>query len=75
VTGRPSPPSALERAARALWRDWGGAWAKFTACHRCGELAYCGAARRRGPYLCLECFDVSEQAAKAVTVRREQPTS
>jgi hypothetical protein len=55
--GAESPRNSLEVAARRLWRDWGGQWARWTICAGCGERAYCGARRQRGPYLCLPCWD------------------
>jgi hypothetical protein len=76
VSDRPAM-NGLERAARHLWRDWGGQWARFTVCGECGEPGYCGARRRAGPYLCLACFDVSREAARAArrAEMRTRPTS
>jgi hypothetical protein len=51
--------SALERAARRAWWEWGD-YAKWTICDGCLEVAYCLAARRSGPWLCLGCFDQGE---------------
>jgi hypothetical protein len=63
---RPEAVNALELAARGLWREWGGAWGRFTVCARCGGFVYCGAPRRSGPFVCLACFDVSAAATKAL---------
>jgi hypothetical protein len=51
--------SALEAAARKAWWEWGN-YAKWTICDSCCEPAHCVAARRRGPFLCLGCFDQDE---------------
>jgi hypothetical protein len=48
--------NALEFAARQAWRDW-AVYQKWTCCHLCAELRYCGAARSRRRWLCFECFD------------------
>ena len=47
--------TALERAARTAWQAWGD-YAQHTSCDGCGGWLYCRA-RRRGKWLCLECFD------------------
>ena len=54
--------SRLERDARRAWVEWGAAFAKWTGCDRCGELSHCRAARRRGPFLCLTCFDLGPES-------------
>jgi len=59
----------IERGAMRLWREWGGAWSRYTVCHSCGSATYCGAARRRGPYLCVDCFDQSEHADRLIAKR------
>lgn len=50
-------PSALEQAAYHAWLAW-SAYRKWTYCTDCGERAYCGARRQRGPWLCVGCFDL-----------------
>jgi hypothetical protein len=50
-----------EAAARWLWRLW-GEWGRHTVCHGCGAVRYCMAQRRRGPWLCVDCFDISDTA-------------
>lgn len=47
--------NTLEFAARQAWRDW-AVYQKWTYCTVCGELRYCGAARSRRRWLCLDCF-------------------
>lgn len=47
-----------ERAARALWVQWGG-YAKYTKCAACGEHRYCRSAHG-GAFLCLDCFDITK---------------
>ena len=53
--------SALEQTARRLWQAW-GEFRRYTLCDECGEARYCHAARRRGRFLCLDCFDLSREA-------------
>jgi len=48
--------TTLAMAALRAWKGW-AAYMKHTTCARCREEHYCGAARRRGPWLCLDCFD------------------
>jgi hypothetical protein len=48
-------------AARSLWSGW-GEFRRHTVCDECGGHRYCHAARRRGRWLCLDCFDVSADA-------------
>lgn len=48
-----SPRGRLELRATLAW----GVYAKATVCADCGDLAYCRAARRSGPFLCLGCWD------------------
>lgn len=55
--------NAMERAALAAWWEW-AVFAKHTFCHVCRRNRYCGAARRRGPWLCVDCFDVSPEAER-----------
>lgn len=47
--------TALERAARSAWIGWGD-YAQFTVCSGCQQFLHCRS-RRRGRWLCLECFD------------------
>jgi hypothetical protein len=49
--------NTLESLAREAWRVW-AVYRKFTTCGGCGEMRCCGAARPRGPWLCLECHDM-----------------
>jgi hypothetical protein len=56
--------SRIEVEARRLWLDWGRDWSRYTACHACGQVLFCGAARRAGPFLCVDCFDTSRQAVR-----------
>jgi len=49
--------SALEQAALERWRKW-SSYRKHTFCTDCGELAYCGARRQSGPWLCVTCHDL-----------------
>lgn len=51
----------FEERARALWLGWGD-FRKFTVCDRCSEAVFCCAARRRGPWLCISCFDIGPEA-------------
>ena len=46
----------LEVAARQAWRTW-AVYQMHTFCHGCGGQLYCGARRRRGPWLCVDCYD------------------
>jgi hypothetical protein len=49
--------NTLERAARARFEGW-AVYRKFTRCDSCAWQRYCGAARKRGPFLCVDCFDL-----------------
>lgn len=49
--------SALEQAARRSWLAWAD-YRKYTFCDACGLMRPCGAARRRGPWLCIACHDL-----------------
>jgi hypothetical protein len=53
-----------ETPDRGLWLGWGRSWSRYTTCHGCGIVRYCGAARRAGPYLCLGCFDPDPAAMR-----------
>jgi hypothetical protein len=55
----------LEHVARRAWHAWGG-YQKDTVCAGCGGYCRCHARRARGPFLCLECFDLSDEGARAV---------
>lgn len=50
---------ALERQAREAWAVW-GPYAKATVCAACGSMENCHAARVRGPFVCVACFDQEE---------------
>jgi len=58
-----------ETATRAVWREW-GRYARFGFCAECGGHLYVRAARGRGPYLCIDCFDLTPVAAKLAARRR-----
>jgi hypothetical protein len=49
--------NTLERLAREHFASW-AAYRKFTRCWDCAEYRYCGAARRSGPFLCIDCLDL-----------------
>lgn len=51
----------LEKLARQLWHRWGDGYAMFTRCSECGELKQCRG-RKRKYMVCLECFDLKENA-------------
>ena len=51
----------MEAHARARWNGW-GEFRRHTRCDECGGDRYCHAARRRGRWLCLDCFDLSAEA-------------
>jgi hypothetical protein len=67
VTDQHSP---FELETRRLWHEWGNAWSRYTLCHGCGLVRYCGAARRGGPFLCLGCFDISPEAMRMLRRNR-----
>jgi hypothetical protein len=51
--------SELERAARQAWLEW-ASFRGYHVCAGCGEPKHCGAASARGPWLCLECWDLGQ---------------
>ena len=61
VNGR----GGMEAAAFALWRSW-ATRRGYRPCSGCDENRYCGRAERGRIWLCLDCFDVSPQAEKAM---------
>lgn len=54
--------ASLELLARLAWKEW-AAYQKFTSCDACGEQRYCGAARRRTSWLCVDCFDLRRKTS------------
>ena len=48
--------TTLEQAVREAWVAWGYVDVKWTACDDCHEVRVCRRGRR-GPWLCMECFD------------------
>jgi hypothetical protein len=50
--------TTLERLVRNAWLAWGD-YAQHTVCQGCGRFVYCRR-HRRGPWLCLDCFDQKE---------------
>ena len=53
----------FEAAARRLWSMW-GEYRGHRICDECQRPRYCHAARRRGRWLCLDCFDLSPEAER-----------
>jgi hypothetical protein len=51
----------LEERARWLFNVW-AVYRRHTRCDGCEAMAYCGAARPRGRWLCFACFDLSAEA-------------
>jgi hypothetical protein len=51
----------METAARLTWHAWGD-YAKHTFCGGCGQFLYCRQHRRRGRWLCLDCWDISHES-------------
>jgi hypothetical protein len=62
----PCDAAMMEAVARWLWIAW-GEYAKFTDCDECGSTGYCHAAKLRGRWLCLDCFDLSPEADRMLT--------
>jgi hypothetical protein len=46
-----------ERAVHRAFSEW-AEWRKWTMCWDCDHWGDCGACHRRGPFLCVGCFDV-----------------
>jgi len=59
----------MEARAKWLFHAW-GEFRRHTTCEECGELRYCHAARRRGRWLCLTCFDLSPEAERFIDRRK-----
>jgi len=55
--------SVIELQARIAWIEW-GEYAMYTRCEECGDSVYCRRRTRRGRWLCLVCFDISNEAER-----------
>ena len=69
-----NPVDAIERAAlrvRMFWTAW-GEFAKRTICGACGEMRYCRQRTRRGRWLCLGCFEFSDEGRRWMRKAEEE---